>query len=166
MEGTPLFPDPGKHCMEESCRTLDFLPLKCNGCNKVFCAEHRSEKDHDFPNVDMNDRQVIVCPNCSSALIKVFNEDPSFTLQKHSQSGQCDPDNRLKKRPKCCVRRCKEILTFSNTNVCKSYGGKTCLKHRFPSDHAHGGQTNAVRETRNDAGLKFLRALDRRKGTE
>eukprot|EP01018_Ginkgo_biloba_P022681 Gb_30953 [translate_table: standard] len=142
MEGTPLFPDLGKHCMEESCRTLDFLPLKCNGCNKVFCAEHRSEKDHDCPNVDMNDRQ------------------------KHSQSGQCDPDNRLKKRPKCCVRRCKEILTFSNTNVCKSCVGKTCLKHRFPSDHACGGQTHAVRETRNDAGLKFLRALDRRQGTE
>lgn len=29
------FPDLGRHCSEESCYQLDFLPFKCDGCKKV-----------------------------------------------------------------------------------------------------------------------------------
>ncbi|ODV93304.1 hypothetical protein PACTADRAFT_51913 [Pachysolen tannophilus NRRL Y-2460] len=36
----------GEHCT--ICNQLDFLPFKCNDCNKFFCSEHLERlKDHD-----------------------------------------------------------------------------------------------------------------------
>lgn len=35
MGGTEAFPELGQHCNEETCRQLDFLPFKCDGCKKV-----------------------------------------------------------------------------------------------------------------------------------
>lgn len=32
-------PNLGKHCAQEHCNQLDFLPLQCR-CGKVFCSEH------------------------------------------------------------------------------------------------------------------------------
>ncbi|EMS59687.1 Zinc finger AN1 domain-containing stress-associated protein 17 [Triticum urartu] len=40
--GTEAFPDLGAHCDKEDCNQLDFLPFDCDGCGKVFCAEHRT----------------------------------------------------------------------------------------------------------------------------
>lgn len=55
-------------------------------------------------------------------------------LERHHKSGKCDPNN--KKKPICPVKRCKGVLTFSNTSTCKTCHIKVCLKHRFPADHA------------------------------
>jgi predicted nucleic acid binding AN1-type Zn finger protein len=164
MGGTPLFPDLGKHCSQESCNQLDFLPFHCDGCDKFFCAEHRSYRDHKCPNANMRDRVVQICPVCSSSVFQVFNEDPSLTLRTHAESGNCNPNNKIKKPPSCPVKRCKETLTFANSNVCKSCGVKTCLKHRFPSDHACSSSSGATNG--NHANTKFLAAFARRQGTQ
>ncbi|KAG8428894.1 hypothetical protein GDO86_018968 [Hymenochirus boettgeri] len=34
------FPDLGKHCSEPTCKQLDFLPLKCDACERIFCKDH------------------------------------------------------------------------------------------------------------------------------
>ncbi|KAI3784763.1 hypothetical protein L1987_43868 [Smallanthus sonchifolius] len=137
--GTEAFPDLGKHCQLADCKQLDFLPFKCDGCHKVFCVEHRSYKSHDCSNSDHNSRKVLVCETCSMSIEIPRNsrggeDEIALILAKHQRSGDCDP--KKKKKPTCGVRRCKEILTFSNTSACKSCQVKFCLKHRFQSDHA------------------------------
>lgn len=61
-------------------------------------------------------------------------ENEETILKMHRTSGKCDPSK--KKKPTCPVKRCKEILTFSNTSTCKTCHIKVCLKHRFAADHA------------------------------
>ncbi|XP_057769440.1 zinc finger AN1 domain-containing stress-associated protein 12 [Salvia miltiorrhiza] len=134
--GTEFFPDLGRHCQKPDCHQLDFLPFTCDGCQKDFCVEHRSAKSHECPKPDAGSRKVVVCETCSVAIetTGVDGEDEQKLLERHEKSGECDP--RKKMKPACPVRRCKEVLTFSNTATCKTCRVKICLKHRFPADHA------------------------------
>lgn len=161
-----MFPDLGKHCSQESCNQLDFLPFSCDGCDKFFCAEHRSYTDHECPNANMRDRVVHICPACSASVLQVFNEDPSLTLRKHAESSNCNPEKKIKKPPCCPVKRCKETLTFVNSNVCKSCGVKTCLKHRFPLDHTCSSSSSNSASNGNHANTKFLAAFAKRQGKQ
>ncbi|GKC49462.1 zinc finger AN1 domain-containing stress-associated protein 12-like protein, partial [Tanacetum coccineum] len=109
----------------------------------VFCVEHRSYKLHECSNSDHNSRKVLVCEMCSMSMEIPLNskggkEEMALILEKHEKYGDCDPK---KKKPNCGVRRCKEILRFSNTSICKSCQIKFCLKHRFQSDHDGKGKT-------------------------
>ncbi|XP_057803245.1 zinc finger AN1 domain-containing stress-associated protein 12-like [Salvia miltiorrhiza] len=61
-------------------------------------------------------------------------EDKNKLLESHEKSGDCDPRKKMKSA--CPVRRCKEVLTFSNTATCKTCRVKICLKYRFSADHA------------------------------
>lgn len=58
-------PDLGRHCGLTDCKRLDFLPIKCNGCNVVFCSDHFRYEHHDCPKKGILDRQVPACPLCS-----------------------------------------------------------------------------------------------------
>ncbi|KAK6155158.1 hypothetical protein DH2020_009406 [Rehmannia glutinosa] len=162
--GTEAFPDLGSHCEHSDCRQLDFLPFTCNACRKVFCVEHRSYKSHDCPNSDAVSRKVLVCEICSAAIETTGHdgEDEKKILERHEKSGDCDP--KKKKKPTCPVRRCKEVLTFSNTATCKSCRIKICLKHRFPADHACGKLSLPSSSVTVDN--KFLVALAARRGKD
>ncbi|XP_023743591.2 zinc finger AN1 domain-containing stress-associated protein 12 [Lactuca sativa] len=172
MAGTEAFPDLGKHCQLSDCNQLDFLPFKCDGCEKVFCVEHRSYKSHECSNSDHNSRKVLVCETCSMSMEIPLNrkggEDENvLILEKHRKSGDCDA--KKKKKPTCGVRRCKEILTFSNTSACKSCDVKFCLKHRFQSDHAcksHNSPTVAAAAGGGGGARPFLVALASRMGKD
>ncbi|XP_072979963.1 zinc finger AN1 domain-containing stress-associated protein 12 [Typha angustifolia] len=131
--GTEAFPNLGLHCDREDCNQLDFLPFTCDGCKKVFCLEHRTYKSHDCSKSDHNNRIVVVCEICSMSIEKKAEEGEKTILEQHERSGDCDPSK--KRKPTCPVRRCKELLTFSNCSTCKACRQKVCLKHRFPTDH-------------------------------
>lgn len=192
--GTEAFPDLGAHCQHPDCHQLDFLPFHCDACRKVhplacvcllcfvymylckpfnlgvsimqvFCVEHRSHKSHQCPKSDHNSRKVVVCEICSTS-IETTGHDEKVLLEKHRSSGGCDPAN--KRKPTCPVRRCKQVLTFSNTSTCKTCQLKVCLKHRFPVDHACG-RGSAATTTSSVAGRwndKFLVALASRNGKD
>ncbi|OMO68850.1 Zinc finger, AN1-type [Corchorus capsularis] len=166
--GTEAFPDLGKHCQNSDCHQLDFLPFKCDGCNKVFCLEHRSYKSHECPKSDHKSRKVIVCEICSTSIeITGKEEEEKKVLERHEKSGDCDP--RKKKKPTCPVRRCKETLTFSNTSVCKTCQLKVCLKHRFPADHACSQQKASAAPAAAAKGAwnaRFLSAFPSRNGKD
>ncbi|GMP30394.1 hypothetical protein CsSME_00005083 [Camellia sinensis var. sinensis] len=154
--GTEAFPDLGIHCQHPECNQLDFLPFKCDSCRKAFCLEHRSFKSHNCPKADHNSRKVVVCETCSSSIETTGHDgdDEKAMLERHDKSGDCDP--KKKKKPICPVRRCKEVLTFSNTSTCKTCDVKVCLKHRFPADHdCKQRQSSSVIPAR----AKFLIAL-------
>ncbi|KAG8433022.1 hypothetical protein GDO86_013179 [Hymenochirus boettgeri] len=42
-------PDLGKHCSEPTCRQLDFLPMKCDACDELFCKNHITYDQHTCP---------------------------------------------------------------------------------------------------------------------
>ncbi|KAK6267417.1 hypothetical protein QUC31_018254 [Theobroma cacao] len=164
--GTEAFPDLGRHCQHSDCHQLDFLPFKCDGCHKVFCLEHRSYKSHECQKSDHKSRKVVVCEICSTSIeIRGEGEEEKMVLERHEKSGDCDPTK--KKKPTCPVRRCKQILTFSNTSVCKTCRLKVCLKHRFPSEHACKQISTAPAEAaRGGWNDKFLAALASRNGKD
>ena len=147
--GTEAFPELGAHCQHSDCNQLDFLPFKCDGCLKVFCLEHRSCKSHQCPNSDHKSRRVFVCETCAISIEIIHGEDKKAIQEKHDESGDCDPTK--KKKPTCSVRRCKEILTFSNTITCKSCHVKVCLKHRFPANHACKGSSVLISSSARDS---------------
>ncbi|KAG8384782.1 hypothetical protein BUALT_Bualt04G0154300 [Buddleja alternifolia] len=163
--GTEAFPELGSHCQHIYCRQLDFLPFTCNACRKVFCLDHRSYKSHDCPKSDAGSRKVVVCEICSVSIETTGHggEDEKKILERHEKSGDCDP--KKKKKPRCPVRRCKDVLTFSNTAACKNCGINVCLKHRFPADHA----CEQLRSSSSSSAIsnnKFLVALAARSGKD
>uniref|UniRef100_A0A5B7BP83 Putative Zinc finger family protein n=1 Tax=Davidia involucrata TaxID=16924 RepID=A0A5B7BP83_DAVIN len=167
--GTEAFPDLGMHCQHSECNKLDFLPFKCNACQKFFCLDHRSYKSHECPKSDHGSRKVLVCEICSMSIeiTGQDGEDEKAILEKHEKSVDCDP-NKKKKKPICPVRRCRERLTFSNTSTCKTCQLNVCLKHRFPADHAckQNLSTPSVRVNRESNNDKFLIALASRNGND
>lgn len=168
--GTEAFPDLGRHCQHSDCHQLDFLPFKCGACHKVFCVEHRSYKAHDCPKSEHNSRKVVVCEICSTSIETTGYDgvDEKSILRKHEKSGDCDP--KKKKKPTCPVRRCKEVLTFSNSTTCKHCQIKICFKHRFPADHACSkhmtSSSSTLAKDGKEANSKFLIALASRNGKD
>ncbi|NP_001106261.2 AN17 [Zea mays] len=132
--GTEAFPNLGAHCDKPDCNQLDFLPFDCDGCGKVFCAAHRTYGDHGCAKAADQGRTVVVCPDCGDAIERLVpGQGEREILEAHVRSRRCDPGK--KRKPRCPARRCREQLTFSNTQDCKGCGRKVCLKHRFPADH-------------------------------
>lgn len=161
--GTEAFPELGAHCQHSDCNQLDFLPFKCDACLNVFCLEHRTSKSHQCPKPDHNSRRVVVCETCSMSIEITNGEGNEKAIQeKHDRSGDCDPSK--KKKPTCSVKRCKEILTFSNTSTCKTCHTKVCLKHRFPADHACKNSNTSSDRVSRETKQKFLVAMASRHG--
>lgn len=157
--GTPAFPDLGKHCSDEECKLIDFLPFTCDRCDKVFCLQHRSYAKHMCPNANQMDVTVLICPLCAQGVRLVPNEDPNITWDNHV-NGNCDPSNyqKVTKKKRCPVSGCKEILVFSNTIRCKECTQEHCLRHRFGPDHKCLGPRKP------DTGFPFLGGLRNQKG--
>ena len=44
------FPNCGLQCSEPNCKQLDFLPITCSYCTKVFCKDHSNASSHACPN--------------------------------------------------------------------------------------------------------------------
>ncbi|KAF8102141.1 hypothetical protein N665_0201s0424 [Sinapis alba] len=140
--GTPEFPDLGKHCSVDDCKQIDFLPFTCDRCTQVFCLDHRSYMKHNCPKGNRGDVTVVICPLCCKGVRLNPDEDPNITWEKHVNR-DCDPSSYeetvKKKKKKCPVTRCRELLTFSNTIRCRDCSVEHCLKHRFGADHGCAG---------------------------
>lgn len=129
--------------------------------------EHRSYRTHECPKSYHNRRKVVVCEICSTSIETTGRdgEDEKAILEKHEKSGICDP--KKKKKPTCPVRRCKEILTFSNTSTCKTCQLKVCLKHRFPTDHVcKKAAASTVVEGKGRWNDRFMAAMASRNGRD
>ena len=143
--------------------------IACMGIHymQVFCLEHRTYKSHECPKPEPNSRKVVVCETCSTSIETTGRDEKEekAMLERHEKSGDCDPSK--KKKPICPVRRCKEVLTFSNTSTCKTCQLNFCLKHRFPIEHACKqrlpSSTTGAKERWSD---KFLAALGARIGND
>ncbi|XP_070552498.1 AN1-type zinc finger protein 2B-like [Ptychodera flava] len=130
------FPDLGKHCCEPTCKQLDFLPMKCDSCQQIFCKDHITYKSHNCESSYRKDVQVPVCPLCNQPVPVTRGEPPDIKVSDHIDR-DCQSDPAKKKRKayanKCSVKGCKqrELIPV----VCDSCRLNFCLKHRHQQDH-------------------------------
>ncbi|XP_078414692.1 AN1-type zinc finger protein 2A isoform X2 [Cetorhinus maximus] len=130
------FPDLGKHCSENSCKRLDFLPMKCDACSQIFCKDHISYAQHKCTSSYKKDVQVPVCPLCNIPVPVRRGEMPDIRVGEHIDR-ECKSDPAQKKRKiftnKCSKTGCKQKEMIKVT--CDQCHLNFCLKHRHPLDH-------------------------------
>ncbi|XP_054851621.1 AN1-type zinc finger protein 2A isoform X2 [Eublepharis macularius] len=130
------FPDLGKHCCEKTCKQLDFLPLKCDACEEVFCKDHIAYSRHRCSSAYKKDVQVPVCPLCSTPIPIKKGEMADVVVGAHMDKG-CQRDSAPQKEKiftnKCSRSGCKkkEMIKL----VCGQCLQNFCLQHRHPLDH-------------------------------
>uniref|UniRef100_A0A8D0E4J8 AN1-type domain-containing protein n=1 Tax=Salvator merianae TaxID=96440 RepID=A0A8D0E4J8_SALMN len=139
------FPDLGRHCSVESCKRLDFLPVKCDACTELFCKDHFTYSRHQCPSAYKKDVQVPLCPLCNTPVPVRKGETPDAVVGAHIDSN-CKRDPTQPKQKiftnKCFKPGCKkrEMMPL----ICSQCHGNFCLKHRHPLDHACQGQGRAI----------------------
>lgn len=149
------FPNLGEHCSEKTCNRLDFLPLKCDACEALFCTDHITYKEHSCPSAYKKNVQVPVCPLCNAAVPSKRGDPPDVAVGLHIDN-DCRSDYGKDRRKvfanKCSSKGCKtkEIVPVNCSDCGKNY----CLKHRHPTDHSCIGKEESLR-------LKRLNALSK-----
>nr|XP_020026418.1 AN1-type zinc finger protein 2B isoform X2 [Castor canadensis] len=130
------FPDLGAHCSEPSCQRLDFLPLKCDACSGIFCADHVTYAQHHCGSAYQKDIQVPVCPLCNVPVPVARGEPPDRAVGEHIDR-DCRSDPAQQKRKiftnKCERSGCRQREMMRLT--CDRCGRNFCIKHRHPLDH-------------------------------
>ncbi|KAM3915858.1 AN1-type zinc finger protein 2A isoform 2-T3 [Leptodactylus fuscus] len=130
------FPDLGKHCSEVTCKQLDFLPMKCDACEEVFCKDHITYNQHKCSSAYKKDVQVPVCPLCGAPVPVKKGELADRAVGQHiDRNCSYDPSRRKQKifTNRCCKPGCKrkELMKIE----CDQCHSNFCLSHRHPLDH-------------------------------
>jgi len=68
----------GSHCEEPSCKQLDYLPMKCDACSRLFCKDHLLYDDHTCSGKYKKDIQV-KCLSANLPTCQPAKEDISLT---------------------------------------------------------------------------------------
>ncbi|XP_077559043.1 AN1-type zinc finger protein 2A isoform X1 [Haemaphysalis longicornis] len=138
------FPDLGQHCSENSCKILDFLPLKCDACRNIYCKDHFQYRQHGCSAGVGKDVQVPVCPLCNRPVPSRRGDLPDVAVGDHIDR-ECQSDPAQAKRKayvnRCSVKGCKqkEVIPVK----CVHCNLNHCLKHRYPDDHRCTGHSSA-----------------------
>ncbi|XP_039267223.2 AN1-type zinc finger protein 2A-like [Styela clava] len=129
-------PKIGDHCSDSFCRQLDFLPIKCDACEKQFCKNHIRYEDHKCESSYKKDVQVPVCPLCNKPVPVPRGEVADIKVGEHIDR-DCQSDPAKKHRQaysnRCSAPKCKqkELIPV----VCPDCRQNFCLRHRHTQDH-------------------------------
>lgn len=146
------FPRLGEHCSESTCGQLDFLPVKCDACEKLFCHNHMAYSKHSCPSAYKKDVQVPVCPLCNSPVFTRRGEQPDISVGAHIDNN-CNSDTAKTRRKvfsnRCSAKGCKakEMIPVNCSECLLNF----CLKHRHPTDHRCEGRAAGLRRKAADA---------------
>ncbi|CAH8864449.1 unnamed protein product [Trichobilharzia szidati] len=101
----------GAHCSQEDCKQLDFLPINCELCGRIFCKTHSSLTAHN-------------CPISNS----------SYPQESISHSQYCDADNGEDNTGNVCdFHQCGERQLVLLT--CEACNGNFCISHKQKEVH-------------------------------
>jgi len=139
----------GSHCEEPSCKQLDYLPMKCDACSRLFCKDHLLYDDHTCSGKYKKDIQVPVCPLCSAPIPIARGAVPDLAVSAHIDQG-CPEKN---KKEKVFKNRCHAVKHGKQCKkhelvacICSACQTNFCLAHRHPTDHdCKGAQPAAAR---------------------
>ncbi|XP_053327386.1 AN1-type zinc finger protein 2A [Spea bombifrons] len=154
------FLDLGKHCSESTCKQLDFLPLKCDACEDVFCKDHITYDQHKCASAYKKNMQVPVCPLCSAPVPVKRGEMPDLAVGRHIDRNCSSDLSSCKKKiftnrclkPGCKKKELMEVL-------CDQCHNNFCLSHRHPLDHdcrANGRLLSKAGHAALNRSLKFF----------
>lgn len=149
------FPELGANCALTTCKQLDFLPMKCDACAKLFCKEHIKYTEHNCENAYKKDIQVPVCPLCNKAVPVPRGEQPDIKVGDHIDR-DCQSDPAVAKRKaylnRCSVKGCKqkELVPVR----CESCRQNFCLKHRHEQDHSCSAVVRGSAGSKTSASVK------------
>lgn len=134
-------PHIGDHCSKSECNKLDFLPIKCDACNLLFCEDHYSYTSHNCCSAYEKNNQVPVCPLCSKPIPVQKGQHPDMVVGAHIDTDcQSDPAKSRRKvfTNKCTYKKCKnkEVIPV----ICNECSLNFCLRHRHPADHSCEGR--------------------------
>uniref|UniRef100_A0A0K8TNQ6 Putative arsenite inducuble rna associated protein aip-1 n=1 Tax=Tabanus bromius TaxID=304241 RepID=A0A0K8TNQ6_TABBR len=126
------FPYLGNNCSERNCNRLDFLPMRCDACGKIFCSNHFSYARHSCLSLDKKDVQVPVCPLCSEPVPTPRHISPDKSVGDHIDQF-CKSETKKIFVYKCSYKNCqrKELVPVQ----CSACRRNFCLRHRHMSDH-------------------------------
>uniref|UniRef100_A0A8C7Q920 Zinc finger, AN1-type domain 2A n=1 Tax=Oncorhynchus mykiss TaxID=8022 RepID=A0A8C7Q920_ONCMY len=114
----------------------DFLPLRCDACEEIFCKDHITYANHKCMSSYKKDIQVPVCPLCNTPIPIKRGEMPDIKVGEHiDRDCQSDPAQNKRKifTNKCSKGGCKQKEMIRVT--CDQCHINYCLKHRHPLDH-------------------------------
>ena len=136
--------DKGKHCEEEFCHQLDFLPIECKLCRRHFCSEHFKYERHGCEKASAIDFKVPTCELCNEVIEFKRGKHMDLCLSEHLAKFHLDSDDKResatqsnakpkKNNNKCIVKGCrsKDIINFE----CERCANKFCNRHRLPEVH-------------------------------
>lgn len=133
------FSNLGKNC--SYCKMLDFLPFKCNLCNKFYCINHRTYFDHECDKY--HEKQI--CDKINKIKIKKYkcytckkktkfkikcNICLKITCIKHRLNHKCIKITSTKNKHICSV--CNK---YSFNTLCKICNQIVCIEHRYKNTH-------------------------------
>ncbi|XP_029411035.1 AN1-type zinc finger protein 2A isoform X6 [Nannospalax galili] len=101
------FPDLGKHCSEQTCKQLDFLPITCDACKQDFCKDHFSYAAHKCPFAFKKNVQVPICPLCSIPVPVKRGENPDVVVGEHMDRDCTSHPGRKKEKEGWNPRMCR-----------------------------------------------------------
>ncbi|KAH8249637.1 hypothetical protein KR032_011031 [Drosophila birchii] len=143
------FPHLGQHCSEPTCNRLDFLPVKCDSCDKVFCASHYNYERHNCPGAYKKNVQVPICPLCREPVPTPPGVEPDVTVGQHIDQ-QCKSESKKIYTNRCHAKGCKrkELIPVK----CSACHLNFCLRHRHSSDHDCQPASNPAPATSSTSG--------------
>jgi len=123
----------GQHCSEQTCKQLDFLPMKCDACSEVYCTDHLMYDLHNCSSKYKKDVQVPVCPLCNQPIPVSRGSLPDLAVSQHIEAGCSTKSKEKVFSNKCHKTKCKkkELVPL----VCQACRLNFCLTHRHPADH-------------------------------
>lgn len=129
-------PHLGKHCGDNSCNQLDFLPFECEWCAGVYCKDHREGRVHkceQWRAKQASQRSKYVmpqCPLCGEDVSLGAHGDANRAVSEHIDAG-CSRKQRTDYR--CQLKACTQ--RFAIPVICERCKRNFCLTHRHPADH-------------------------------
>lgn len=137
----------GKHCALPTCNQRDYLPFKCNYCQRDYCLEHRLYACHGCEGAESKDITSTDCPMCANSIRFSKSQDPNLVWEEH-YTHHCTQQPKKKTSKKCARGDCRAILGPSNAFSCPKCRQEVCITHRFAEDH---NCAQALREARANA---------------
>jgi len=137
-------PHIGQHCSLEQCNRLDFLPITCDACKRVYCVDHYKYETHQCDKARDKDVQVPVCPICMQPVGLKRDQLPDIAVSEHIDK-YCKRNHLIENKTssnktnlqKCSFKSCKQKdIIYLECQDCRT---KFCVKHRHPTDHSCPG---------------------------
>lgn len=158
-------PHIGQHCSDTLCKRLDFLPVKCDACQKIFCNDHYAYTSHNCPEAYKKDNQVPVCPLCNCPVsLGTAGALPDEVVGRHIDN-DCQSETAQSRRKvynnRCAVKGCKnkEVMPLKCDRCHKNF----CLRHRHEMDHECRGFENSGRAMSSQGAAAIARANEAKK---